>query len=304
MKRLNFTLILFFLVFSQLSLHSQLQQWWEQNGNDIYNTNSGNVGIGTSTTYDKLTLNGGMTILNPSNSGKRLTMGVITGSNWDYVHISTYNPGGGNPLHMILGAERVGINTGSIAPIQRLDVGDKLCVRNGVIQDMDQLNPTAVTGTSDLGLYSQRNGYHMRFVTYNAPIRFFTDAATNLIGSTATMVVHNNGSVGIGTESPSSTYKLSVNGKIRAKEIKVESNWSDFVFKSEYNLRTLEEVENYIKENGHLPEIPSEKEVTENGVELGDMTAKLLQKIEELTLYIIELQKDIENLKEKINEEK
>lgn len=107
--------------------------------------------------------------------------------------------------------------------------------------------------------------------------------------------------VGIGTIYPDANYRLSVNGKIRAKEIKVETGWSDFVFKPEYKLLSLNEVEAYINKNGHLPEIPSEQEVTENGVELGNISAKLLQKIEELTLYMIEQNKRIENLEEENN---
>lgn len=107
--------------------------------------------------------------------------------------------------------------------------------------------------------------------------------------------------VGIGTDNPDGNFRLSVDGKIKAKGIKVQANWSDFVFKPGYNLRTVKEVESFIKENGHLPEIPSEQEVTENGVELGEISSKLLQKIEELTLYIIEQDKRLENL-EKENE--
>lgn len=77
------------------------------------------------------------------------------------------------------------------------------------------------------------------------------------------------------------------------------NGWSDFVFKKEYKLPTLEEVENHIAEKGHLENIPSEEEVLKNGINLGEMNAKLLQKIEELTLYVIEMKKDIIILKTK-----
>ena len=73
--------------------------------------------------------------------------------------------------------------------------------------------------------------------------------------------------------------------------------WSDFVFGNDYNLLTLSEVEDYIDKNGHLPDIPSEAEVEENGINIGEMQAKLLQKIEELTLYVIQLEKEIDELK-------
>ncbi len=107
--------------------------------------------------------------------------------------------------------------------------------------------------------------------------------------------VGNDGNVGIGT-TDTKGFKLGVNGKIAATEVKVAeyANWPDFVFKADYNLPTLQEVENHINEKGHLKNIPSEKEVLENGVFLGEMDAKLLQKIEELTLYTIQQEKKLE----------
>jgi hypothetical protein len=101
------------------------------------------------------------------------------------------------------------------------------------------------------------------------------------------------GNVVIGSETLSS-YPLSVNGTIRAKEIKVETGWADFVFEDDYQLMKLSDLEEFINENGHLPEIPTEKEVEENGVSLGEMNSKLLQKIEELTLYIIDQNQKLE----------
>ncbi|MCL2435761.1 MAG: polymer-forming cytoskeletal protein [Lentimicrobiaceae bacterium] len=89
-----------------------------------------------------------------------------------------------------------------------------------------------------------------------------------------------------------------IDGKIKTKAIEVTlEDWPDFVFEDDYNLLPLKEVEQYIKQNGHLPEIPSAKEVEENGVNLGEMQSKLLMKIEELTLYILDLQKQIDELK-------
>ncbi|CAM1348535.1 hypothetical protein [Tenacibaculum halocynthiae] len=102
--------------------------------------------------------------------------------------------------------------------------------------------------------------------------------------------------IGIGTTTPG-IWKLAVNGNIRAKEIKVETGWSDFVFYDDYKLPTLKEVEKHIKEKGHLKDIPSAKDVEKNGIFLGKMDSKLLQKIEELTLYTIQQQKEIEELK-------
>ena len=103
-----------------------------------------------------------------------------------------------------------------------------------------------------------------------------------------------NGYVGIGTTSP--THLLSVNGSIRSKEVIVNTGWSDYVFDDNYKLMSLKHLEQFINDNRHLPEIPSAKEVEANGISLGTMDARLLQKIEELTLYIIDLQKQIDAL--------
>ncbi len=115
--------------------------------------------------------------------------------------------------------------------------------------------------------------------------------------SSNTIYVNSESKVGIGTTDFTGNHKLRVEGSIGAREIKVEaSGWSDFVFYDNYELRTLEEVEEHIVEKGHLPEIPSESEVAENGINLGEMNAKLLQKIEELTLYMIDMNKRVSQL--------
>lgn len=99
------------------------------------------------------------------------------------------------------------------------------------------------------------------------------------------------GDIGIGTVDPKG-YRLAVNGKIRAQEIKIEASpWPDYVFAKDYQLPSLQETEKHIKEKGHLPGIPSAEEVKANGIDVGEMNAKLLQKIEEMTLYIIDLEK-------------
>ncbi|WP_294959863.1 hypothetical protein [uncultured Flavobacterium sp.] len=116
------------------------------------------------------------------------------------------------------------------------------------------------------------------------------------------MRIKSNGNVGIGITDPQN--KLDVNGTIHSKEVKVDmTGWSDFVFKKEYNLPTLEQVQKHIAEKGHLENIPSEAEVLKNGINLGEMNSKLLQKIEELTLYVIEQDKKTEQLKTFISEQ-
>jgi hypothetical protein len=112
------------------------------------------------------------------------------------------------------------------------------------------------------------------------------------------------GNVGIGTTAPCTTSapagcKMSVNGAIQAKEVVVNTGWSDYVFDPGFRPAPLTEVEKYIAENHHLPGIPSAQEVAQNGVSVGEMQAKLLAKIEELTLHMIEMEKRSSQLEQR-----
>ncbi len=108
----------------------------------------------------------------------------------------------------------------------------------------------------------------------------------------------------INTTSIPEGYSLAVKGKIITTEITVKAEddpiWPDYVFKDNYQLKKLNELENFIEKNKHLPDIPTREEVAKNGFNLGEMQSKLLQKIEELTLYIIDLQKQNDALTEKV----
>lgn len=108
--------------------------------------------------------------------------------------------------------------------------------------------------------------------------------------------------VGIGTRNLNGSYKLFVKGGIVSDKIKVElcttTGWCDYVFEPTYQLRPLSEVEAFIQQHKHLPEVPSAAEVAENGIDVAEMDATLLKKIEELTLYVIELEKKIKALEE------
>ena len=114
------------------------------------------------------------------------------------------------------------------------------------------------------------------------------------------LVIRNDGNVGIGTTSPDA--KLAVKGHIHTQEVRVDMTGSmvpDYVFEDSYNLRPLSELENYINQNKHLPEVPSATEIEANGVKLAEMNMVLLKKVEELTLYVIELKKEVDKLKAK-----
>jgi len=132
-------------------------------------------------------------------------------------------------------------------------------------------------------------------------------------GQIGKMMITGSG-IAIGTNSVMSGYELTVNGGIYALDLRIRpnlNNTADFVFEDDYDLMALDQVKSEIKKNKHLPGIPSAKQMVEEGVSVGEMQAKLLQKIEELTLYMIELKeenetqsKEIEALKTQINPEK
>ncbi|KRB56701.1 tail fiber protein [Flavobacterium sp. Root186] len=120
-------------------------------------------------------------------------------------------------------------------------------------------------------------------------------------GATLAIKAIQNGNVGIGTANPDE--KLTVKGKIHTQEVRVDMTGPlvpDYVFENDYKLKTLQEVEDYIKEKKHLPEIPSAKEIEKNGLMLAEMNMALLKKIEEMTLYMIEMKKENEEIKKDI----
>lgn len=139
-----------------------------------------------------------------------------------------------------------------------------------------------------------------------------TSAQSNILSllsgpDTSRLLVRGDGKVGIGTVSPCasgapSNCLLSVNGGVQAKEVVVNTGWSDYVFAPDYELQTLRQTAAYIEQNHHLPNIPSATEVAEKGVGLGEMQAKLLAKIEELTLQMIRLDSRNQELSRQIEE--
>lgn len=151
-----------------------------------------------------------------------------------------------------------------------------------------------LAGVLELGSISDDNlNDNGAIVTIYNTIR---DNAHTYVGNLNVM----DGNVGIGTDLPSE--KLTVNGKIRAREIRIDVDaMPDYVFAPKYDLLPLAELEKFIQQNKHLPEVPSAKEAEKNGIELGEMNKLLLKKIEELTLHLIEKNKALDVQKADIN---
>ncbi len=205
-----------------------------------------------------------------------------------------YRPGNStneNTLMAITRDGNVGIATGY--PSGKLEI-----LKNADLSNAISLPNSGLIIRAD----NDGNDASLRFGVDNTNLKAVIQTQQTTTGSKFDLLINPfGGNVGIGTKN-SNSWKLAVNGKIRAKEIKVEAGWSDFVFFDDYKLPSLQEVENHIKENGHLIDIPSAQEVEKNGIFLGEMDSKLLQKIEELTLYTIQQQKEIENLKKENKE--
>lgn len=189
---------------------------------------------------------------------------------------------------------------------------------NAEISPSNATNQTVIWTSSDASVATvDSNGLVSAVGTGSALITVRTDDGDKLNQSSVTVTDSSNpttggywtqtgsdinystGKVGIGTTNLGN-YELSVNGEIRAKEIKVETGWADYVFLKNYNLPTLQEVEKHIEDNGHLINIPSAAEVEANGIELGEMNKLLLEKIEELTLYIIQQEKAQKQLESRL----
>ena len=168
---------------------------------------------------------------------------------------------------------KVGINTN--APTVPLEIRTS----ESYAGDLLKVRPSA----------SSSYGLTLKTVADFNLVKYVFDLRNASIDYPNTMVI-DRGNIGIGTANPTSM--LTVAGKIESREVKVSvGSGADFVFKNNYELRDLEKLESYVKAHHHLPEIPSEKEMLENGLEVGEFQIKLLQKIEELTLYIIDQNK-------------
>jgi hypothetical protein len=156
-----------------------------------------------------------------------------------------------------------------------------LTIKGGIGLCRTGTSPT----TSSAGFIKYVNGMVLGNSSVSDPLSLQTNSIDRLF-------IQNNGNVGIGTTDPGS-FKLAVNGKTWSTEVQVAvTRPPDYVFEPTYDLKPLAEIETYIKENKHLPEVPSAKEMEKNGVQLGEMNMLLLKKVEELTLYVIEQQKE------------
>jgi hypothetical protein len=193
------------------------------------------------------------------------------------------------------------VGIGTMSPSTNLEIvnssGPSLKIRHAseqptwglTLQQLSNLKCSISAGGQDLTIAA---GYSNKLV--------LGDLNYNTYGGS---VIFPGGNVGIGTSSPDQ--KLTVNGTVHATRVKVETTvpGPDYVFEKSYSLPSLDAVKSYIDENKHLPEVPSAKEMEVKGIDVGEMNMLLLKKIEELTLYVIEQQKQIDRLNKNVNKE-
>lgn len=279
-----------------LTLHARSQQTLESVTNP-YNTTPNAIWVTNYVNYSKdvdaiglyyYNEKGYLDALNPfKNTFKPL---AVRGSSIEYV------TSGGS--HVFSGGN-VGIGTVS-APLYKLTVKGPLWSSASAGTVTSASIPNFYISADD-AIVSDFEIYANSTATYMGP---FLDKPLVFVrnSGTETMRIDQSGNVGIGTSNPNG-YKLAVAGTAIAQKMKVTAaaaNWPDYVFHKEYKLPSLQEVEAYITMHRHLPEIPSAAEIEKDGQDLGEMNKQLLKKIEELTLYIIQQQKETEGLKERV----
>ena len=286
-------------------------RWRTGNGNVLINESGGNVGIGTTSPFGDLELSdGGDTQLQMTSTSNFGNVELSFLNSFDNHGFKQFLWQGGDQLHFNFGSEfnggvnattnimtmhgngNIGIGTGTTSPTAKLQIAS---------DHSTFLQKWATPNQSDAYFIyngqSDDNGYFtgLEAVSGNQNFRLHTKYDSFLAAES--------GNVGIGTTSP--TEKLSVDGNILSKKVRVSidaSDWPDYVFANSYKPMAISKLEKYIQQNGHLPEVPSAKEIEKEGLDLGSMDATLLKKVEELTLYMIEMKKEIDVLKEENKE--
>lgn len=226
-----------------------------------------------------------------------------------FISLGSYAPGGGTWVSQLaLNTKNGNIGIGNTAPTQKLDVTGNIIAGDGSSVYWQGFKSNAPTNKWGF----QQNEILFVGVGGNVYSKGFSSNAMGIFNGSLTkedvflynvnssngdyLVLKASGNVGIGTNNADA--KLTVAGDVNAREVRVTVNaGADFVFEKNYALPKLADVAKFIRENNHLPEIASAEEMKENGMKLSEMNIKLLQKVEELTLYMIEFQNQMDQLK-------
>lgn len=233
---------------------------------------SGSVGIGTSSPADKLEVVGGF-----------IKSGNASFGNFNNISARGYaNFGADNHASVIIGSNIYIDNPVGMKTNMRIAISHPSLAGAGILIPGNQQD-------------------------FQGSIIFHTKEANSAIADQSfynpRMIVNANGNIGIGTMTPQA--KLAVEGNILAQQVKVKTDISvpDYVFEPDYDLKSLEEIERYVKEHKHLPEIPSAKQIQAEGLDLAEMNLLLLKKVEEMTLQLIQMNSEMKKQAGLINEQ-
>jgi hypothetical protein len=289
MKNLCFTIV---LILSANIGFSQLLPTGTVTTDNKYR--SGGIGIGYSTApsfgTNKFLVNGssifsgGITI----NSTRGLTIGspsipsFWSSTNWGIKSDSPFIVSSTNPFIKVYSSDPTAFAYGDFAVATVNGGWSERALKGDVVLR---------SYTSGSFIFANEAAGNLKFVT--------KEFDNGTVQAKTQMIITKTGNIGIGTETPDT--KLAVNGTIHAREVIVDLvGWPDYVFQDDYNLMSLEELEKSININKHLPNIPSACEIENNGIQLGQMNKKLIEKVEELTLYIIQLNKELQEVKSQL----
>lgn len=272
-------------------------------------TSSQNVGIGGPITSYKLyvrgTSNDGIYVYTNKTNGQALRAYAPTSGYAAYLLGNTY----------VSAKMGIGIDPKNTQVYEKLAISGGSFATNGEGNGLSLNTSNTINdwGTRWYGLF-KGNHNSLDLATgssqYHDPIILSSFYGLGFKTIDGSMTLNANGSVAIGLSdtkiedladitNANLEYNLYVTKGIRTQQVRIDlDDWADYVFEEDYQLRPLSEVEQFIEQNGHLPEVPSAEKVAEEGIDLGSMDATLLKKIEELTLYLIDIQKKVSKLEE------
>jgi len=213
------------------------------------------------------------------------------------------NASGMNLARNLSVSGRLGLGTAN--PMEKFQIGDRFAFQDGgykgIVYNMtwsSTLNTNVrMVAAPFAAMYFTGEGNTLFVNGPNGAAGAVTDGGNN------SLIMYNSGQVGVGTSSATTgfsdqSFKLFIEGGVRARKVKVDINsWADYVFEPTYQLPSLQDVEHYIIKHKHLPGVPSANEIIKDGLDVGENQAILLKKIEELTLYILQQQKELEQIK-------